>query len=76
MENCKNTGKSKNNKSGVTGVYFDNTRKCWATEIMVLGKKKFLGYFKDFDGAVEARISAQEKYNFHENHGKEIEAYA
>lgn len=36
---------------------------------MVDRKSIHIGYFSDFESAVAARISANERYGFHKNHG-------
>ena len=69
-ENCKNQSIAKDNKSGVTGVYFGNTRKLWYAEIRVNRKKHHLCTSKDKFEAICCRMSANNKYGFHENHGR------
>lgn len=68
--NQRNRKKSKNNSSGVTGVYWCKQRKKWEAQIMVDKKCVHLGRYTDFDEAVKARKDAEAKHNFHENHGK------
>lgn len=55
-------GKKRNNKSGVTGVYFDKETKKWRAEIMVKGKKEKLGRFEKLEEAIKARHLAEKKY--------------
>ena len=62
QENCRNSKLAKNNKSGVTGVYWDNTHKKWKAQIKVNYKYISLGYFDVFEKAVKARKEAEEKY--------------
>lgn len=61
-QNTMNRSLGKNNKSGVTGVYFDNHSNKWAAEIKINRKKISLGHFKEFNDAVAARKEAEEKY--------------
>jgi len=68
QENHKNMPISKNNKSGVSGVNF--TYKKWKATIGVNGKTRVLGVYDDFFEACCARLSANNKYGYHANHGK------
>ncbi len=70
QENHKNKGMNSNNTSGVTGVCWITRINKWASYIMIDGKNKYLGEFKKFEEAVEARKKAEIKFLFHENHGK------
>jgi hypothetical protein len=69
-ENSKNSSKSKNNTSGFNGVSWDKRQNRWASYIMVDGIKVHLGRFGCKLDAIAARINANKKYGFHENHGK------
>jgi hypothetical protein len=70
-ENCRwvdkntqqyNRRKSPLNTSGRTGVSYYSSRCQWEAYITVKGDFIKLGYFNDFDSAVEARIAAEIKY--------------
>lgn len=61
-ENSRNMTVSRNNQSGVTGVYFDNDRGKWHAQIRVDRKEIFLGRYDNFDDAVKARKEAEIKY--------------
>lgn len=61
-QNLKNLSLSKENKSGVTGVYWHAKRNKWIAYITVNGERMHLGYFNDFDDAVKARKEAEFKY--------------
>ena len=61
-ENAKNRKVSSSNTTTVTGVYFDNKSKKWVVKIQVDKKLITVGYFYDFNDAVEARKKAEEKY--------------
>ena len=67
--NGKNQSMYPNNTSGITGVArFRKNR--WQAYITNNGKLFPLGKYKDKFDAVCARKSAENKYGFHENHGK------
>lgn len=70
QDNFKNRPLTKNNTSGQCGVYFCKERKKWAAFIRVSGKMKALGRTTKFEDAVKLRKNAEEKYGYHENHGK------
>lgn len=53
---------SKNNKSGVSGVYYETRANKWRACIGFAGEKIRLGYFSSFDEAVLARQSAESLY--------------
>ena len=53
---------NKNNKSGVKGVYYSKTEKCWIAKIGVKRKTITIGRFCSREDAAEARKKAEEKY--------------
>lgn len=57
-----NRGLALNNTSGVTGVGWDLRNNQWRARISVNYKEILLGYFDNFEDAVEARKEAEEKY--------------
>ncbi len=59
-EQSRNKRKYKNNKSGITGVF--KVGKKWRPSIRVDGKLIHLGYFINFNEAVQARKDAELKY--------------
>ena len=70
QENQKNQTKYKNNTSGINGVCWLNTSNRWRARIKVSGKSIYLGIFSDKFEAICARMSANNKYGYHENHGE------
>jgi hypothetical protein len=60
---------NKNNKSGVMGVLFCNSRNKWKAQIKFNMKQSTIGYFADFFNAVCARKSKENELGFHTNHG-------
>lgn len=68
-DNTKNRRKSKNNKSGFNGVFWDGTLKKWRARVNVNKKIINLGCFNDKSKAISARKDADVKYGFHDNHG-------
>ena len=61
-QNDMNKKIAKNNTSGVTGVGWNKQAQKWTAKIGVNGKRIFLGYYTNFDDAVNARKKAEEKY--------------
>ena len=75
-ENARNQKIPKNNTSGAIGVSFYKKGQYYQASIQINGKSKYLGVFKNKEEAIAARVAANIKYNFHENHGrKEINVY-
>ena len=68
--NHRNMGKPSNNTSGVVGVSWFKTRNKWVARIRDGKVYRCLGYFDDFNDAVEARLTAQKRLGYHANHGK------
>ena len=62
MENKRNRGLGKNNKSGVTGVSWYVPYQKWRARIVVNRKDINLGYFDNFAEAVSVRKEAEKKY--------------
>ncbi|EQK39999.1 AP2 domain protein [[Clostridium] bifermentans ATCC 638] len=62
---------NKNNKSGVTGVSWDNRKNKWRAVIMFKGKYTHIGYYKKLEDAMKARKDAEEK--LHNKFLKELE---
>jgi predicted DNA-binding transcriptional regulator AlpA len=52
-----------NNTSGKTGVCWANKSGKWLAYIKLRGTQIYLGYYVNFDDAVEARLAAEEKYH-------------
>ena len=69
-ENRQNQRMPATNTSGVMGVTWSKEKGKWQAQIMVGRKHKNLGRFEVFNDAVSARKAAEEKYGFHENHGR------
>lgn len=69
-ENNKNKSKYSNCKSGVTGVSYSKKDSKWKPTIKVNGKTINLGYYDNFDDAVEIRKNAEREHGFDVTHGK------
>lgn len=69
-ENSMNVSKCHRNSSGLVGVHWETRRNKWLANAMIEGKTKYLGRFDDWFEAVCARMSANNLYGFHENHGR------
>lgn len=62
-QNVINVGVKKNNTSGVTGVYWSESKKRWIASINDrVGHHKYLGSFSSFDEAVVVRKKAEMEY--------------
>lgn len=68
-DNLRNISLRSNNSSGVNGVYWNKARSKWQAYIRHGGKARHLGLFKTLDEAKAARLSANRKFGYHENHG-------
>lgn len=69
QENCKNRSMRKDNSSGIIGVYWHKRDKKWTPIIIGENKRIHIGRFDDFFEACCARKSAENKYDYHPNHG-------
>lgn len=62
VENARNLNVSKNNTTGVTGVYYLKDKNRWMARIQFNKKIINLGYFVNYIDAVKARLDGQKKY--------------
>ena len=69
-DNTKNMKRSKANKSGVTGVSWDQQTGKWRATINEDGGRKNLGRFGSFDEAVQARRDEEKRLGYNTNHGR------
>jgi len=69
-ENTKNITMRSDNTSGFTGVSWFKRDKVWTVHININGKSKNMGYHQNLSDAVLARVNAEIKYGYHNNHGK------
>lgn len=53
-----------NNKSGITGVYYDKNRDMWVATIKKDNKGRYLGGFKEKVDAAKARWNAEKELKF------------
>lgn len=70
QENNRNTRLLKNNKSGFCGVRWCKVASRWVVQIMISKVGIHIGHYESLLDAVAARINANIKYGFHNNHGK------
>lgn len=70
-ENLKNKGVVLSS-SGEMGVYWSKAAEKWEASITVCGRKKYLGLFDSVESAKAARLEANKRYGYHENHGENI----
>jgi len=57
--NSINRSVQSNNKSGIIGVSWSRKLNKWEVRIKLHGKKKFIGYSKDFEEATKMRLQAE-----------------
>ena len=62
QENTMNSGLSRNNITGVTGVSYRKDKNKWRAYIFLNGKQITLGHFSNFDEAVVARLLGEKEY--------------
>lgn len=68
--NMRNKSVNSKNTSGVTGAYFLKDRKKYRARIVVEGETTSLGNYDTLEEAAAARVEANSKFNFNNNHGK------
>lgn len=70
-ENNKNKLQQSNNTTGVTGVHFNKNAKKYQVRITdQYGKHIHVGYYSDFDEAVQVRKLKEIEHGYHANHGR------
>ena len=70
-ENSKNITALSNNTSGRIGIYWNRRISMWCAQIKVDGATIPLGSYLAKEQAIQARKDAEQKHNFHPNHGKQ-----
>jgi hypothetical protein len=61
-QNGANRGPPRTNTSGVKGIYWFKPKQRWSAEIIVDGRRIMLGYYKEKEDAIMARMEAEAKY--------------
>lgn len=61
-QNSMNTKSPKNNTSGCKGVSWNKEKRKWEVYITIDGKRKHLGYFKEFEDAKKTRLKAEDEH--------------
>lgn len=61
-QNMMNVRKRKDNTSGAKGIWYRNKINKWQAEIVVNGKKIYLGAFENKENAIFARKQAEDEY--------------
>jgi len=74
-DNHKNQSMSRNNTSGVTGVYWHKAVGKWAAQVQLSGKLHHLGYFDDLDLAAMEVMEFRAENGFTTRHGQRLSAY-
>jgi len=75
-ENSKNMKLNAKNTSGFNGVRWHKHSNSWYAYINEDGEEISLGYFKTKEEAIKARLEANKKYGYHENHGLPLDMSA
>ena len=70
LDNNRNQRMLNTNTSGVTGVYWNSANRKYVSQISILNRVIYLGSFESIEDASIARKAAEEKYGFHQNHGR------
>jgi hypothetical protein len=70
-ENARNVKRLPSNRSGMSGVRYNRKTGEWDAYIRANGKLIRLGSFNLKFYAKKARLAAEKKYNYHENHGRD-----
>ncbi len=70
QENMQNAKTYTTNTSGVPGISWQESKKRWRAYVTVDYKQVFLGGYTDWFDAVCARMSSNNTYGFHANHGR------
>jgi len=71
QQNSCNTKLSIKNTSGCVGVSWNERDKRWTAYINANNRRKALGNFIEFNDAVVCRKAAQQKFDYHPNHGRQ-----
>ena len=69
VQNQQNLKKASTNKSGTTGVWWNEEKQGWDAFLGLNGRKKKLGRFKTEQEAIQARADAEILYDYHPSHG-------
>lgn len=70
VQNSRNQKKPVTNTSGHIGVCWHSAASKWMAQIQLGRRNKYLGLFDKIEDAVSARIEAQLRHGFHQNHGR------
>ena len=70
--NAKNKAVGKNNKSGVSGVYWREAFSRYDVSIRSEGTSRWVGSYMTMLDAVSARLKAQKELGFHVNHNRQV----
>jgi hypothetical protein len=62
--NIRNASIRSDNKTGITGIYYDSKHNRWVAGITINGNSQYIGRFKTLAEAAYARWTAEKKYNF------------
>lgn len=60
--NARNSSKPENNISGYIGIYYNKKRREWKASVSKNNKEVFLGWYKNKEDALRARLQGEAKY--------------
>ena len=69
-ENQKNQKLPRHNTSRAVGVTWNKNANKWMAQIAVGGENRYLGIYSNIDDAIAARKDAEQRFGFHQNHGR------
>jgi len=67
--NNRNSSMQRNNKSGITGVYWDKSTEKWRANAQVDGRTRHVGYFTCIHAAATAAKDVRAEHGFTDSHG-------
>lgn len=70
--NSRNQSMMSHNTSGICGVFWAANIGKWSAQIIVNGRRIYLGAFPNKDAAHRARQKADQDFGFHTNHGIKV----
>lgn len=69
-DNQKNLTMNTRNKTGINGIMYTKNGKGFVAQIGNNGVTQYLGSFGNINDAIRARVTAEIKLNYHDDHGK------
>ena len=70
LENQRNMSLYSTNNSGFNGVRYNKQNKRWIVNAKLHGIQTYFGSFNDILEAISMRLTINDNYGFHRNHGE------